>query len=174
MTQNIQQWLAEIRTLQNQVAELRQARDEAYGSAANWRRLYETEARQRREDITELNATIAQLQNSQSEAPHQSLDAVFQNWLENRNDDSAIDPEQFQAELSTLSTDQLIRLLVQALTEYHQLKQDLEQERSDHTTTRQSLMGALGDTVDLLTKERTHHQHSLETTQPLRQERAES
>ena len=46
--QDIKQWLAEIKALQQKLAQANQERDEAYASAANWRSLYETEAKQRR------------------------------------------------------------------------------------------------------------------------------
>lgn len=48
MTHDVTQWLAEIRSLQHQLAAARQERDQAYRSAANWQRIYEKEAEQRR------------------------------------------------------------------------------------------------------------------------------
>ena len=49
MSQDLTQWIAEVRTLQRQLADTQKERDQAYNSAANWRRHYETEARQRRD-----------------------------------------------------------------------------------------------------------------------------
>lgn len=155
MTQNIQQWLAEIRALQHQVAELRQERDEAYGSAANWRRLYETEARQRRTDVAELKETIAELQRRQAPTPQPSPLSVELS-LESGNGELETLIEHLQAHLAPLPPDQRNTLLLKTLTECHQLRQELDKERSAHAQTRQSLMNALGDTVDLLTKERAH------------------
>jgi len=48
MAHDVTQWLAEIRSLQHQLAMARQERDQAYRSAANWQRIYEKEAEQRR------------------------------------------------------------------------------------------------------------------------------
>jgi len=48
MSQNVTQWLAEIQALKQQLADAQQEREQAYTSAANWQRLYETEAQQRR------------------------------------------------------------------------------------------------------------------------------
>jgi len=155
MTQNIQQWLAEIRILQNQVADLRQERDEAYGSAANWRKLYETEARQRREDISELQKTIQDLRNllDQKQASGSRLKAGHQQIS-----------EALSADIQNLPQEKLRVLLTKTLADCHRLQTELEGEKADHVKTQQSLMSALSETVDTLTKERLTHQKSQETT----------
>ena len=48
MTQDVTQWLDEIKALKQQLVEMRQEREEAYASAINWQQRYETEAQQRR------------------------------------------------------------------------------------------------------------------------------
>ncbi|HEY9814144.1 MAG TPA: hypothetical protein V6D31_11530, partial [Candidatus Sericytochromatia bacterium] len=65
MSQELTQWLAEIRTLKQKLAEAQTERDAANESAANWRRLYTKEAEQRRteaklaqEQIETLKAKI--------------------------------------------------------------------------------------------------------------------
>ncbi len=158
MTPDIQQWLAEIRALQNQLTELRQEKDEAYTSAANWRRLYETEARQRRTEVDELQRAIADLK-------HNSLSHGQEGFLSNENSHPPL-VKQLQADIQNLSVDQLQSLLAKALSDCHRLQIALDSERADHAKTRQSLMGALGDTVDVLTKERVHHQELKNSIQP--------
>ena len=50
MVNEVSQWLAEIQSLRQKLQTLAQERDQAYASAANWRRLYESESEQRRND----------------------------------------------------------------------------------------------------------------------------
>ena len=61
MTYDVSQWLAEIKTLKQQLAEATQEREQAHASAANWRQLYETEAQQRRSEFNLAQQTIEQL-----------------------------------------------------------------------------------------------------------------
>ena len=61
MTQDVRQWLAEIKTLQQKLTETQKERDEAYASAANWRNLYETEAKQRRTESRLAQQAIGSL-----------------------------------------------------------------------------------------------------------------
>ncbi|MEM0979705.1 MAG: hypothetical protein AAGH78_05455, partial [Cyanobacteria bacterium P01_H01_bin.58] len=61
MTQDITRWLTEIRTLQQQLAASRQERDQAYKSASNWRQLYDAEAKQRRDEMEQLQLTVNSL-----------------------------------------------------------------------------------------------------------------
>lgn len=58
----VQQWLAEIKGLQQKLLEVQQEREQAYASAANWRNLYEIEAKQRRAEAQTSQAAIAALQ----------------------------------------------------------------------------------------------------------------
>ena len=48
---NAAQWLGEVQSLQQQVAEIKRERDSAYTSADTLRNLYESEARQRKREI---------------------------------------------------------------------------------------------------------------------------
>lgn len=63
MVNEVSQWLAEIQTLQQQLGVLSQERDQAYASAANWRRLYESESEQRRNDAERSQTRIRVLAN---------------------------------------------------------------------------------------------------------------
>ncbi|MGD1899524.1 MAG: hypothetical protein ACFB16_21580 [Phormidesmis sp.] len=62
MSDNVANWLAEVRSLQQQIKALQQEREQAYSSADNWRKLYEGEAQQRRRDAAESRRKIEQLQ----------------------------------------------------------------------------------------------------------------
>lgn len=142
MTQNIRQWLAEVKSLQQKLVEVQQEREQAYGSASNWRNLYETEARQRRAEAKLAEATIAELQ-SQLAAQQPPLPSA-----ENYEVALRQQVEQWQ------TLDQLQSQLLQVLLERDQLVQALQTERQSHEQTRQDLTTALGDTVELLTKAR--------------------
>lgn len=138
--QNISAWLAEIQSLQQQIAELKQERSQAYASADNWRNAYDAEAQQRRRDTQMYQDKISQLERTLTEmqAAKQASDDVS------------------AAELSRLesgqSVEQLRRQLVVARRECEQLKSQLHTEQAEHSNTRESLTAALGDAVDLLAK----------------------
>ncbi|NJL46971.1 MAG: hypothetical protein HC929_05035 [Leptolyngbyaceae cyanobacterium SM2_5_2] len=122
MTQDITQWIAEVRTLQHQLADARRERDQAYNSAANWRRLYENEARQRRQEAEQLEAQIKVLR---ATSPAES--SVSSGLHQEASSCHPVTQEQIKV-----------------------LTQQLEAERQAHTQTRQSLTAALGDTFDIL------------------------
>lgn len=126
---DLTQWIAEVRTLQRQLADTQKERDQAYNSAANWRRLYETEARQRREESAEFQAQIEALRQSLSVSPAAALG----------QDLAAVD--------SLQGLQQYLEGLVQRCQELTQL---LETEKQAHSQTRQTLTSALGDTFDAL------------------------
>ncbi len=145
MSQDIPQWLAEIQTLRQQLAEAHQERDRAYASALNWQKLYEAEARQRRTDaalaqqtLEELRQQLAQRQNS----------PISQNL-----GDTLVSP--MPTEIEQLSDPaELKQRLVAALQSCDRWKQALEREQDQHAQTRKSLTLALGDAIDLLSKGR--------------------
>lgn len=149
MTQDIRQWLAEIKLLQQRLADAHQERDEAYAGAANWRKVYETEAQQRRTEANLARQTIDDLK-----AEIQRLNQI--------STQSTIDPPDLtaiQKDVDTLGTvDALKSRLVDALAECDRLTKALRAEQADHIKTRKELTVALGDTVDLLTKERAARQ----------------
>ncbi|MBD2106735.1 hypothetical protein [Nodosilinea sp. FACHB-13] len=131
MSQDLTQWITEVRTLQRQLADTQKERDQAYNSAANWRRLYETEARQRREEAAEFQARIETLQ--------QRLDA----------DPSAVLEKDL--DLSTVNSLQELQQRLDGLVQQCQdLTQKLQAEQAAHAQTRQTLTAALGDTFDAL------------------------
>ncbi|MFQ4136596.1 hypothetical protein PGN35_009770 [Nodosilinea sp. PGN35] len=129
MSQDLTQWIAEVRTLQRQLADTQKERDQAYNSAANWRRLYETEARQRREEAAEFQSQIDALQ--------RRLDA----------DPGAV----LEKDLSTVNSLQGLQQRLDGLVQQCQdLTQQLQAEQAAHAQTRQTLTAALGDTFDAL------------------------
>lgn len=152
MSNDVTQWLAEIKTLQQRLTELQQERDDAYTSAANWRRLYETEAQQRRTE-----ATYAQQITETLKEENQRLQGFPELDWDEPEAESMV-----QREIEALSTvEDLQQKLTEALlermrlrSEIMRLSQVLQTEQESHVQTRKSLTTALGDAVDQLTKER--------------------
>lgn len=143
MTQDVTQWLAEIKALKQQLAESQQERDQAYASAANWQRLYETEAQQRRAEAGLARQRIEELM---LEIQHlQGKGAIAINETAIRSTIQA-EVEQWQ------TTTELRQQLVAALIEREQLVEALKVEQSNHAQTRKSLTTALGDAIDQLSK----------------------
>ncbi|TVQ08540.1 MAG: hypothetical protein EA368_11610 [Leptolyngbya sp. DLM2.Bin27] len=129
MSQDLTQWIAEVRTLQQQLVATQKERDQAFNSAANWRRLYEIEARQRREESAEFQAQIEALQHSLAATP------------------GAVLEKDLAAVSSLQGLQQRLDGLVQQCQE---LTQRLQAEQAAHAQTRQTLTAALGDTFDAL------------------------
>jgi hypothetical protein len=141
MSQEVVQWLREIQELKQQLAMAQQAQATADASADNWRRLYETEAQQRRTEanstrqmMAELRAELAALKGL-PESPDAAPIAT-----------TAIAPA--IAEFSTL--EQLRNKLLEVWTERDRLAQALKIEQANHVQTRKNLTMALGDTMEIL------------------------
>ncbi|HEY9887151.1 MAG TPA: hypothetical protein V6D02_02055 [Candidatus Obscuribacterales bacterium] len=138
MTSEITRWLTEIRTLQQQLATTRQERDQAYQSAANWRQLYDAEAKQRREEAATLKATVETLRTELATARSPS--------------DPGIIPNLVAAEGADLQTVEGLRAeLIKALQACDRLQNALNAEKIAHAETRQTLTSALGETIEALT-----------------------
>lgn len=142
MSQDMSQWVAEVRSLQRQMAELQRECDQAYASADNWRNLYEAEAQQRRRDTATAANKIARLQQDLAEL---QLPLTT---------DSEEPLTPVTAPQHSLSVEQLQTQLAVAQKQQIQLKAMLTAEQGQHAQTRESLTAALGDAVDLLAKER--------------------
>lgn len=156
MTQDVRKWLAEIKALQQQLAEAEQERDTAYTSATNWRRLYETEAQQRRTEANLAQEAIAALQ---TEIQQLRGGIIFGDNSTHSATEIAQAIEQIQS--PTELRDKLAQLLQEQgrlQSEVEQLAQALRLEQANHAQTRKSLTTALGDTIDLLTRERAKQQ----------------
>ena len=152
---NVTQWLAEVRSLQHQVKMLQQEREEAYNSANNWRKLYESEAQQRRKDDAAHRSKLEKLQQT---SPNSSPNVSSTHPAEFLHGSSHPLEAELEAEIVTIKGIQSVQMLqaqlIAAKKQCHQLKQKLEAEQAEHEQTRESLTAALGDAVDLLAKER--------------------
>ena len=143
MADQVVQWLNEIKDLKQKLQVAQAAQEAANASADNWRKLYETEAQQRRTEAMLTRQTIANLKSEIAELqrlPKASSDRVV---------------TQATVESIDLTTvDELKVRLLELGAEHDRLAQDLKAEQADHAQTRKNLTTALGDTVDLLTKVR--------------------
>jgi hypothetical protein len=149
MSHDIQQWIVEIKALQQQLADLQRDRDAALDSAGNWRQLYNTEAQQRRDEaklshqmIESLKAEIQKLKTDRAQAP-----------------DEEADEDAIASEVAQLQTEELKDRLTEALIERDRLARALKSEQVAHAQTREKLTTALGDAVDVLAivkKRETH------------------
>jgi predicted RNase H-like nuclease (RuvC/YqgF family) len=145
MTQEVSRWLAEVRTLQHQLATAHQERDQAYASAANWRKLYDAEAKQRRTDVEQLQLTIATLRTEVS---------TLQRQLAQEPQSASPAPVADTAGTPNLDTvDGLRAHLADTLRQCDRLQQQLDEEREDHAQTRQTLTTALGEAIDSFKRE---------------------
>lgn len=142
MAYDVSQWLAEIRTLQRQLADAQKERDQAYASAANWRRLYETEARQRRTEVEEMRSHLQALE-SQLDSAQNPANLAPPGELGAPSRLLANGAEPLQAKM-----EELLHLC-------QSLRQQLEAEKTAHAQTRQTLTTALGDTFDMLKPEKS-------------------
>ncbi|MBF2074356.1 MAG: hypothetical protein IGS50_11425 [Synechococcales cyanobacterium C42_A2020_086] len=157
MTQDVRQWLTEIKNLQQQLAVAQQEREQAYTAAANWRTLYETEARQRRGEAEQARETIAQLQ-KQLQNRQPTLAEVSELASELPEFPQLADDVQaaYQKRLQQYSGEENLRQqLWQAWFQIDQLTQALAAEQAAHVQTRHDLTTALGDAMRIITKERT-------------------
>lgn len=144
MTHDVSQWLAEIKALRQQLADAQQEREQAYTTAANWQRLYETEAQQRR---TEANLSRQAIADLKQEIQQLKGMATIEG-------SATTEPAMIRAEVDKLQTvAELQAKLVEALTDRDRLIQALKIEQSNHAQTRKGLTTALGDAIDMLSKD---------------------
>ena len=146
MPHDVQQWLGEIKLLKAQLVAMQQERDEAYQSAANWRKRYETEAQQRRTEVNlakqRIESLETELQQLWHSAPGSENEAV--DWAAiHQTVEQVKTPEALKQELATV------------MAERDRLLQKLRIEQAEHEKTRQNLTTALGDAVNQLAKTRS-------------------
>jgi chromosome segregation ATPase len=150
MSQDVRQWLDEIKRLKQQLTQVQRDLDAAIESANQWRQLYSTEAQQRREEVKRHQEMIATLR-SQLEQLQQKFSVPTSEILSkvsiNREIEQLASEDELKAKLVEVMLDR-----DRARDQIHQLSESLEQEKANHLQTRNSLTTALGDTVDLLTK----------------------
>jgi predicted nucleic acid-binding Zn-ribbon protein len=143
MSDPVVQWLNEIKLLKQQISDLQQVLETANISVDRWRRLYETEAQQRRQEAQSAQQAIdglqAQLQSCQAPAAVPTDPA---------------DPE-LESQLTNLSAEGIKAQLLAMWAERNRLVQALQQEQVAHERTRKELTTALADAMELLSKSRT-------------------
>ena len=178
MTQDVQQWLTEIQSLQQRLSHVSQERTAAYEQLTRWQRSYQTEAQQRRKDIRRLQTVIYRLDQEnkrlkqQLGLPPDARSPLFMSTASGVESGgsssylSASQPPSSSEERQTSnpalssspplppSTIQLQQKCQELIAECDRLSKALSQEQSDHEQTRQTLMTALADTVEQLERER--------------------
>ncbi len=144
MSEEVMQWLAEIRTLKQELAKAEGDRNAALESAAHWRKLYNIEARQRREE--------AQLAREDS----RQLQAQLEAFAEESSSVSVEDANALiRAEIDALDTPEALKeKLMSVMQERDRALEALKIEQENHIQTRRSLTAVIGDTIDQLTRMR--------------------
>lgn len=149
MNQDVAQWLAEIQSLQQQVAQIQQEYEAAQASTDRWRELYNQEAEQRRQETKVYQETINALRSEIQELTQGGKSPA----------DPIATQRQLVQELNRLETDEIKQKLLEASglidtsrAEAERLRSALTAEQTAHEQTRKSLTTALGDTVELLTQ----------------------
>ncbi len=140
-----QLWLAEIQALKQQLAAQQRDCDTAWESAQKWRKLYNTEAEQRRTDANLAQQAIAALK-----IEIRQLKGLESGILIDEKASTAA-----QAEIQQIqSLAELQGKLIAMMKERDRLLQALKTEQENHSQTRKNLTTALGDAIDGLTKQR--------------------
>ncbi|MGF1677378.1 MAG: hypothetical protein ACFCUV_27370 [Rivularia sp. (in: cyanobacteria)] len=140
-----QQWLTEIQALKQQIAQLQAERIATWESTEKWRKLYNIEAEQRRNDAQLFQQTIASLK-----AEIQKLKGIEDATLPDSETVTAIQQE--VAQLTTV--EDLKTKLTLTMKERDRLLQALKTEQENHLQTRKSLTTALGDAIDGLKRQK--------------------
>lgn len=148
MTYEITQWLEEIKSLQQQLAQAQSEREAAQASAEHWRELYNTEAQQRRTEAKQAEQIIANLKQEIQQLKEKHT------FLKTDNNSESISIEK---ELEKIPVNELKIKLAEVmqqrdrlLSENERLAEALKAEQAAHIKTRQNLTTALGDTIELL------------------------
>ena len=166
MTQDVQRWLTEIQSLQQRLAQVSQDRAAAYEQISRWQCSYQTEAQQRRKDSRRLQTVIYRLDRENKRLKRQldlppearspffmSNEHIANEHIANEHIASVPAPQKD----NRLPTAQLQQKLQAAIAECDRLTKALSKEKSDHEQTRQTLMTALGDTIEQLERERQRY-----------------
>lgn len=146
MSNDVKQWLAEIKDLKQQLADTIRDRDAENESAVKWRELYNTEAQQRRTESKLAQQQIETLKTEIKQLQQESL----QLKSENPNAAAAIEEEVGKLQ----KFEELQAKLKEVMLERDRLTDALKIEQANHAQTRKSLTAVIGDTIDQLTKER--------------------
>lgn len=159
MSQEIVQWLNEIKDLKQQIADLQHNLVEVTASADKWRQLYETEAQQRRQDVTAMQTRIAALQREITQLQSGPAIAPFLSALPETAPDQGSSLPGTQTDPATqtdgfVSMEDLKMQLAKVWSDREQLTQALKEEQAAHDRTRKDMTLALADAMDTLRKMR--------------------
>ena len=144
-----QQWLTEIQNLKQSIIDLQTQLTNARDSSDKWRKLYNTEAEQRRTDVYLLEERIASLKSEIQQIK----------GIEDKKLPDAQTATKIQDEVEKLhSIMELKAKLITIMKEREHLRQALKTEQDRHVQTRKSLTTALGDAINGLKQKRTEVQ----------------
>lgn len=144
----------QIKILQGQLIQAQQERDRAYACEANWHKLYETEAQQRRTEAELAQQTIAELKDKIQELQADPPD--YSGTVGESISDREIAPQIEQLQIPA----ELKQKLLDVLGERDRLVLALQAEKEQHARTKQSLTSALVDAIEQLNKNRIQKEAS--------------
>lgn len=134
-----QRWLTEIQRLKQSIIDLQTQLTSAWDSSEKWRKLYNTEAEQRRTDVQLFQQTIASLKSE-----IQQIKGIEDGKLPDAQTATKI-----QDEVENLNSIKELKVkLISSLKERDRLQQALKTEQDMHVETRKNLTTALGDAID--------------------------
>jgi hypothetical protein len=141
MSEAVVQWLNEIKSLQQQLAQTQVALEASEASGHKWRQLYEAEAQQRRQDVQSAQQTIqaGQAQVARLKAPPASF-----------ADAAQANSEVVEQVAQITNPAELKARLVEMWSARDRLAQSLQAEQIAHAKTRKDLTTALADSMEVL------------------------
>jgi hypothetical protein len=144
MSEAVVQWLNEIKSLQQQLAQTQLALEASAASGHKWRQLYEAEAQQHRQDVQSAQQTIqaGQAQVARLKAPPTSLAAAAQ-----------ANAEVAEQVAQITNPGELKARLVEMWSARDRLAQSLQAEQIAHAKTRRDLTTALADSMEVLKRQ---------------------
>ncbi|NJR67246.1 MAG: hypothetical protein HC771_00245 [Synechococcales cyanobacterium CRU_2_2] len=152
MSQDVTQWLEEIRSLRAQLATVQQERDEAFSESATWRDRLNAEMQLRVRESALLKQQIDTLASRELAEQADGLGAGTEGSGAEPKANTPISAQLQEALNQLTSLEDLREFAVTIAQERDRLRQELQAERQAHQDTRESLSIALGDTIDLLTQ----------------------
>ncbi|TAD78064.1 MAG: hypothetical protein EA001_08585 [Oscillatoriales cyanobacterium] len=151
----VTQWIGQIQTLQQQVADLKRDRDAAYAAADSWQARYTTEAQQRRADRDQFQQQLDRLR-AEVDRLRGNPDSLLEE-LSKQPDRPTANPATPETSLPAANPATLAEAQIecrQLREQMAQLVRALQAERSAHERTRYDLTTALGDAIDALDRHR--------------------
>ncbi len=143
MSEDFVKWLAEIRTLKQQLTESEKERDEAIVREENWRKLYATEAQQRRSEVQLAREEIESIKAQLSQQGFNLTTTVDTNEAQG----------DLAEEIAQFTTVEALQGKLMAVTqERDRALNALQIEQENHAQTRKSLTAVISDTIDQIQK----------------------